>query len=303
MSLPISLFCRPHEVPGGDLRTCIDVARRADAAGLYSIHFGEHLVMGTRTDRYPYGPFGHGADVPWLEPMTTLGAMAAVTDRIRLSTGVLLAPLRSAILLAKTVATLDVLSSGRVELGVGTGWQREEYDAAGVAWASRRSLLDDTIAACRQLWGTRPASFVSDTVSFQAVTALPVPVQARVPILYGVAVTPASAASIARFGDGWCPVGLEADGIAAGVGLLRGAFEAFGRDTAELRVRARLPDVAYDGSEFEFGPTLDAVASLAAAGVTIFGVSIPPGLGSMAELQTFLDILGERSRDLDGVDR
>jgi probable F420-dependent oxidoreductase len=301
VTLNVSLFCRPHEVPGGSLRSCIDVARDADAAGLYSIHFGEHLVMGARPDRYPYGTFAHGEDTPWLEPMTTLAAMAAVTERIRLSTGVLLAPLRPAVLLAKTVATLDVLSDGRVELGVGTGWQPEEYDAAGVQWASRRRLLDDTIAACRQLWGPQPATFASETVSFTELTALPRPVQTRVPILYGVAVTPRSAATIAQLGDGWCPVGHDVDHVSAGIELLRRAFAASGRASDELRVRVRLPDATFDGTDFDFAAPVSAVPALLETGVTVFGLSIPAGLDSMDDMRRYLDAVGAWSRGFAGA--
>jgi probable F420-dependent oxidoreductase len=301
MTLNVSLFCRPHEVPGASLRSCIEVARDADAAGLYSIHFGEHLVMGNRTDRYPYGTFAHDDDTPWLEPMTTLAAMAAVTERIRLSTGVLLAPLRPAVLLAKTVATLDVLSQGRVELGVGTGWQREEYAAAGVSWGSRRRLLDDTVAACRQLWGQQPASFDSETVTFTALTALPRPVQARVPVLYGVAITPSSAATIAQLGDGWCPVGYDVDQVRAGVELLRNEFEAAGRAADELRVRVRLPDATFDGANFDFAAPLSSVPALLDAGATVFSLSIPSGLESMDDLRRYVAALAAWSRGFVGV--
>ena len=301
MSLRIALQCPPHSLPEGDLRSCIEVARYADQVGLYSIQFGEHLVMGARTDRYPYGPWSHRPDIPFLEPMTTLGAMAAVTEHIRLSTGVLLAPLRSAILLAKMVATLDVLSSGRVELGVGTGWQREEYESAGIAWSSRRDHLDNTIAACRVLWGRQPTSFDSDTVSFHDVSAYPAPIQTRVPILYGMSISASGAASIARLGDGWCPVGLDIEGVRAGVQKLRSAFSGAGRDPAELRVRVHLPDVPDDGSRFDLGASLSAVPDLLDAGATIFGVSIPPRLGSMAKVKAYLHTLGEVSRDFAGA--
>jgi probable F420-dependent oxidoreductase len=291
MTLQISLFCRPHQVPGGSPRTCVEVARRADAAGVYGIHFGEHLLMGESSEAYPYGPFPHDLTVPWLEPMTTLGAMAAVTSRIRLSTGVLLAPLRPAVLLAKSIATLDVISEGRAEIGVGVGWQKVEFDAAGVPWESRRARMYESIAACRRLWGQQPATFTSDSVSFTGVTALPVPIQERVPILFGVAVTAKSAPLIAELGDGWWPVGVDIDGVRSGVDRLRDAFSEIGRDPAELRVRVSLPDSGHDGTNFDFGRTLEPVAELLDAGVTVFRLSIPPGLPSMEDFDVFLEQL------------
>src|SRR6185436_18984466 len=98
---------------------------------------------------YPYGDFPFPPADPWVEPLTTLAAMAAVTSTVRLGTGVLITPLRPAVLLAKTIATLDNLSGGRVDLGVGLGWQREEYAAIGVSFTERWARHDDEIRACR----------------------------------------------------------------------------------------------------------------------------------------------------------
>ena len=106
--------------------------------------------------------------------------MAAVTERVRFSTKILIAPLRPAAVLAKTLATMDVLSQGRLEVGVGTGWQREEYEAAGVPWnRSGAERLTDTIAACKALWRDSPASFRSATVNFDDIWCEPKPCPAR----------------------------------------------------------------------------------------------------------------------------
>ncbi len=115
----------------------VDLARAADGAGVDRVVVVDHVVMGPNTDAYNWGKFPTPPDAPWLEPMTVLAAMAAATTRVRLATGILIAPLRPAVLLAKQAATLDVLSQGRLDLGVGTGWQREEYDAEGLDFAAR----------------------------------------------------------------------------------------------------------------------------------------------------------------------
>jgi len=125
-----------------------EMARCYDRAGVdrlvVSDHvvFGEHLdeygrpeVGGQRGGRQPTGPDGH-----WLEPLTTLSVLAGATERVRLGTGILIAALRRPVVLAKAAATLDVLSGGRLDLGVGVGWQREEYEAAGLAFADRGRL-------------------------------------------------------------------------------------------------------------------------------------------------------------------
>jgi probable F420-dependent oxidoreductase len=136
----------------------------------------DHVVMGPNTDAYSW-KFPTPPDAPWLEPLTVLAAMAAVTTRIRLATGILIAPLRPAVLLAKQAATLDVLSQGRLDLGVGTGWQREEYDAEALDFARRGQLLTDTIAACKALWRDSPAALDTPTLSFRDVYCDPKPVQ------------------------------------------------------------------------------------------------------------------------------
>jgi alkanesulfonate monooxygenase SsuD/methylene tetrahydromethanopterin reductase-like flavin-dependent oxidoreductase (luciferase family) len=105
----------------GDPRALVEIGRQADEAGIDGVIIAEHVVMGNRTDRYQWGEFPFPPEAPWLEPLTVLTAMAAVTERIVLTTGILIVPLRPATLLAKIVATIDHLSGGRLELGVGTG--------------------------------------------------------------------------------------------------------------------------------------------------------------------------------------
>jgi alkanesulfonate monooxygenase SsuD/methylene tetrahydromethanopterin reductase-like flavin-dependent oxidoreductase (luciferase family) len=111
---------------GGDFSKILGVMQRADALGIDQMVITDHVVMGERTDRYPYGRFPVPPAHPWYEPVVTLAAIAGATSRIRLSTGVLIAPLRPAVLLAKQAATLDVISGGRLDLGVGTRGHREE---------------------------------------------------------------------------------------------------------------------------------------------------------------------------------
>src|SRR3954465_6149142 len=140
----------------GDWRRLLDIARVAEDAGVDRMVVTDHIVLGSGTDAYAWGRFPTAPDGPWLEPLTCLTAIAAVTTRLRLATGVLIAPLRPAAVLAKTVATLDVMSGGRVDLGGGVGWHREEYDAVGLDFRARGRLLDETMAACRALWSELP---------------------------------------------------------------------------------------------------------------------------------------------------
>jgi probable F420-dependent oxidoreductase len=286
--LPVSLACQPYNLPAKDPSTCVEVARMADEAGLYGVHFGEHVVMGQRLDRYPDGRFPSAPQTPFVEPLTTLAAMAAVTRRLRLSTSVLLVPLRPAVLLAKTVATLDLLSQGRVDLGVGTGWQREEYEAEGLDWSRRNQAMDDTIRACRALWRGELVDLELASVSLHGVWCLPRPLQPRIPILFGVKMNPTNARRVAELGDGWCPVGLDLPAIERGVRNLREAFEECGRDADGMMVRVRLPEERHDSGQLDVSRTIGHARLYEEAGVTIADIRIPAGLPDLNAVARFV---------------
>ncbi len=258
---------------GGDFRGVIDVVREADALGIDQLVMTDHVVMGERTDRYPYGQFPVPPAYPWFEPMLALAAMASVTARIRLSTSVLIAPLRPAVLLAKQAATLDQISNGRLDLGVGTGWQREEYAASGVPFERRMARLEDQLRACQALWRGSPASFTSESVSFDAVHCRPAPVQAGgVPLWFGIAPSEAGCRRIAELGVGWLPISQDPEAIGAGVASLRAAFRAAGRCESELEVRAQLPPkFGADGAP-DLEATLAGTDAALAAGATVVEV-------------------------------
>lgn len=233
-----------------DWSMLLDLARAADVAGVDRLVVTDHVLMGRNTDAYVWGRFPTPPDGPWLEPLTCLSAIAGITTQARLATGIVIAPLRPAPVLAKTVATLDVLSGGRVDLGVGVGWQREEYDAAGLDFAARGQLLDDTIAACRELWSQLPASYSSSTVSFDDVFCSPLPVQERLPVWFSGTFTARTRRRVLELGDGWIPImGATVEDIAAGAKELRAATDR------PIEVQAPLR-------------SMDGVAELIEAGVT-----------------------------------
>lgn len=258
---------------GGDLGAVLDAFRAAEAAGVGSAVVADHVAIGPRLDRYPYGRFPYGADEPWPEPLTLLAAAAAVTDSIRLGTAILIAPLRPPLLLAKTVATLDVLSGGRLDLGLGTGWQPEEFAGTGVDFSERGRVLDDTVAACRALWGGAPASFTSRTVAFDDLWCRPAPVQAGGPPLWFGG--PASGRNLLRIVDsdaGWLPVaGTPLDEVATGVEALS---EAAGGRPVPVRASPPTLDVA-------------TLADWAAAGVTVASFALPRYVDTPDEVEVF----------------
>jgi len=265
----------------------LEAARIADAVGIDQLAFPDHLAIGPRTDRYPYGRFPFGADEPWLEPLTAMAAVAAATRRLRIASAVLVAPLRPALVLAKTLATLDWLSDGRLDLGVGVGWQPEEFDGAGVRFRGRGARLDDSLRACRVLWRDAPASFESATVRFRDLRCLPRPRQpGGIPIWFGGAASPRNAARIAELGAGWMPVsGGEAE-LGQGIAALREAFARAGRDPASLGVRAPVP------AEGDLSRCLAALPALAGLGVTVAAFPLARFARAPGEVRPFLERLG-----------
>ncbi len=283
-----------HRTFGPELEHYLDVARIVDEVGIGQFLLADHVVMGRNTDAYPYGEFAFAPEDPWPEPLTLLAAIAAVTERVRLGTGILITPLRTPASLAKTVATLDTLSGGRVDLGVGVGWQREEYDVAGVPFADRWSRLDDGLRACRALWAGGPTSFTSPSVSFTDIWCEPRPAQARLPVWLGAKATDRNCARIAEWGDGWMPLETRTgpDELLEGIARLRAAFAAAGRAEDQLRVRAGLPAVRGDDG-LDLPATRDAALRLADAGVTHFSVNLRRNTTSAGDAGKFLERLAE----------
>ncbi len=274
--------------PGG-WEPLFERARMLDRAGvdrlLVSDHvvFGEHLeeygrpeVGGTAQGVQPTGPDGH-----WLEPVTTLSVLAGMTTRIRLGTNILIAALRRPVVLAKAAATLDVLSGGRLDLGVGVGWQREEYEAAGLAFERRGRLLDHTLEVCQTLWSEPRASMASTELSFDAIHQMPKPTQSDgVPLWISGRVNPAVARRLARFGAGWIPWGEDAVDVVGSIGRMRTAV-AEAADTAglecdprDLDVAGQLPEVRDQGGGLDLAATMAGVPALVEAGVTDFRASL-----------------------------
>jgi alkanesulfonate monooxygenase SsuD/methylene tetrahydromethanopterin reductase-like flavin-dependent oxidoreductase (luciferase family) len=175
-----------------------------------------------------------------------------------------------------------VLSDGRLEPGIGTGWQRGEYEASGLDWDRRYQYLDDGVRACRHLWAEQPCTFRSATVSFDEVWSLPAPVQSRVPILYGVAATERNVRRIAELGDGWCPVRVTADDVRRGVDLLHEAFAGASRSSDELIVRVHATNEFRDDGTFDAKATLEGAVGLLEAGATVIGLVLPGGLADPA---------------------
>ena len=262
---------------GGDIRRVIEFVHEADEAGLDQVVVSDHVVMGERADRYPYGPFPVPPDYPWFEPMTTLAAMAAVTKRMRLAVGILITPLRPAVLLAKQAATLDVIASGRLDLGIGTGWQEEEYTSSGIPFQGRKARMIDQVRAMRELWQNAPASFASKTVSFERIYSRPAPAGKSIPLHFGIAPTDDNITLMAELADGWLPMLRTPSEYGPFAQRIFEKLPAFGRTPDDFTVRAQVRPIKDASGEKTGLASIDAslatIPEMIAAGVTEFTVT------------------------------
>jgi probable F420-dependent oxidoreductase len=274
----------------GDAAGLLELVRIADRMGVDQVAVADHVAMGDNLAAYPYGPFQGTSDMPWLEPVVQLAAFAAVTARIRLGSGIVIAPLRPAAILAKQVATLDVMSGGRVDLGVGVGWQREEYDACGVPWTGRFALLEEQVRACRLLWREAPASFAGKYVNFQRIWSRPFPIQGRgLPVWFGLAPSGRNLERLAELADGWLPMERDPERLAGPIADVRRAMAARGRDPGSLAVRATYRVLRGADGRPDLAATLAQTRDYAAAGVTM--LRIEPGVfcRTTADFEALLD--------------
>jgi probable F420-dependent oxidoreductase len=287
---------------GRDLRDAIaqlyDVAQAAEDVGLYSLWVGDHLLFPSEVDytrsRYPMTPSGRLAidtQSTMLEALTVLAALAGATRRLKLGTSVLVLPYRHPLLTAKVVATLDVLSKGRVILGAGVGWLREEFEALGAASFERRgALTDEYLRIFRHVWSEPEVDFAGRWYQFAGFGFQPRPVQARLPIWIGGA-SDAALRRVARLGDGWHPSHIPPPVYAEQLERLRGHLSAANRPLSDVTLsinfqvvldrRAKGEELAYvpqpESSARFVGSPAAAAATLrqyAALGVTHAGLNL-----------------------------
>jgi probable F420-dependent oxidoreductase len=273
-------------------RFVVDAAVAADRAGVDRLTASDHVAFGERLEEYarpelggvrggvqPTGPDGH-----WLDPFTTLAVVAGRTERVRLWTNILIAALRRPVVLAKSAATLDVLSGGRLDLGVGVGWQREEYEAAGLDFHRRGRLLDHTLEVCRTLWTQTRASYHSPELDFDAIHQMPKPTApGGVPVWVSGTLNQAVVARLGRFGTGWIRWGEDASDP-TGPARMKEALAAAGHECADLQVTGVVRPVTAADGRLDVAATLAPVPAMVEAGVTDVGVQLRlPAGGEAAE--------------------
>lgn len=240
-----------------DPTLAVELAQAADEAGFESMWTVEHTVVPAGYgSSYPYAPSGKMAggddaiDLP--DPLIWMAYIAAVTKRIKLATGIMILPQHNPVVVAKQVATLDHMSGGRILLGIGVGWLKEEFDVLGAHFETRGKRTDEYMLAMRELWGAEKPNFDGQFVKFKDAYCRPQPVNRRVPIIVG-GHSEAAAKRAGRLGDGFFP----ARGAPVELfDLMRKTAVENGRDPASIEITTSLPD------------TLDQIPALAQAGVS-----------------------------------
>ncbi|HEX5325481.1 MAG TPA: LLM class F420-dependent oxidoreductase [Acetobacteraceae bacterium] len=227
------------------------IATEAEMLGFDYVTVSDHIMIPTDVaSRYPYtesGEFPSGARVDRHEQLTTATWVAAKTSKLRIVTSVMVVPHRPAVLTAKILATIDVLSKGRLTLGIGAGWMQEEFEAVGTPpFAERGAVTDEYVMACKELWEKDDPRFDGKYATFANVVFQPKPVQRPIPIWVGGESGPAMRRT-AKYADAWYPIGTNPQfpmdtltRFKAGAAKLRGMVEKAGRDPAKVALAYRV---------------------------------------------------------------
>ncbi len=233
-------FCEPDQLVG--------VARAAEEAGFHGVMLSDHLFFPEKLlSKYPYAEDGKPAfdgTTPFPDPWACIAAMAAATERLRFGTMIYILPLRHPLEVAKTVGTVSILSGGRVALGVGAGWIREEYDALGVDFRTRGKRMDEMIPLLRKLWTGDTVEHHGAFFELEPLRMSPPP-QRAVPVYVG-GLAPPALRRAAVLGDGWIGTGQQPDEVPGLLERLRGLRQQAGRADAPFETIVPLavpPDV------------------------------------------------------------
>ncbi len=233
-----------------DAKGAARLGQLAEAAGFDALVTVEHVIWPTAyNSAYPYSPSGKipgSPSTPLPDPLIWMAWVAATTRRIRFMTGIVILPQRNPLVLAKEVATLDYMSGGRIELGIGVGWLKEEFQALGVPWEKRGKRADEYVAAMRALWAGDDASFSGEFVNFTHVSSNPKPPNGHVPIVIG-GHSEAAAQRAGRLGDGFFPLNAGQGEIGTLIDMAHRAAEAAGRDPKRIAITTTCPGVSPKG--------------------------------------------------------
>jgi probable F420-dependent oxidoreductase len=235
-------FFLPQIGPAAGPQAIVQVARRAEELGYDSLWVTDRLLYPVQPQSpYPATPDGALPEVykTVYDPIVTLTLAAAHTSRIAVGTSILVMSYRNPLLLAKSLATLDAISGGRLQVGLGQGWSKDEHDAVGVSMKDRSQRGDEVVQVLKAVWGDDPVEFRGKFYQIPASHIGPKPVQRPHPPLYLAAYTPGAMKRVATHADGWHPVGVPLEGMAQMMESIRDMAREAGRDPAELKLVVR----------------------------------------------------------------
>jgi probable F420-dependent oxidoreductase len=221
---------------GSDPAKIRDWAQAAEDLGYAYIEVPDHVFGATARDGWT--PLYNEKD-PFHETFVTLGFLAAVTTRIRLSSGVLIAPQRQTGVIAKQAAQADLLSGGRLRLGIGVGWNHVEYEALGQDWKTRGARQAEQVDVLRRLWSEDLVTFSGRFHALKEVNIVPAPVQRPIPIWFG-GISDAVVIRAARLGDGWMPIMAPDEKAEQKLALLSDEMKKHGRDPSRVGIEGWL---------------------------------------------------------------
>lgn len=265
-----------------------EVAIAAEHSGYGVVWTSEHLIFPSEVRTpYPYGGrFPYDVDDPLLDVAATLSYVAACTTRVRLGSSVIVLPYHQPVALAKALATVDVLSNGRLLLGVAGGWLREEFALLGVPFRERGARTDEAIALLKALWSEKRVTFRGRFFQLDEAAFFPKPRQQPHPPIWIGGTSAAALRRVARSGNGWLAVPRNLDDLAAGIATIRREAHACGRDPSAI-------GVATSGGARSIDDLLSSLPRLEALGVTIVNV---PALFWTASVPEAIDMMEAFSR-------
>ena len=245
-------FYLPSSGPTARPGPLAEIARRGDRLGFHSMVAGDHILVPRSVDSpYPYTVSGEFSGAPsgeYFEQLTVLTYLAGITENIRLVPSVMIVPYRNPLLAAKILATIDVLSNGRLTLGVGVGWMEEEFLALNAPpFAERGAVTNEYLQAFKELWTSDNPTFDGKYYQFSDINFLPKPVQKPHPPIWVGGQSRRAIRRAAELGNGWHPVGaipaapMEPEDLAQNLVHLRRYAEEVGRDPAKLDVAMKAP--------------------------------------------------------------
>ena len=247
-------FSIPNRGPNASPENLATIVGKAEELGYYCGSTGDHIVVPANiASRYPYtegGEFPGATSGESMEQITLLAYLAGITQKLKLVTGVIIVPHRNPLLAAKALATLDVLSQGRLVVGIGAGWMKEEFQALDLPpFEERGAVTDEYIQAFKELWASDTPTFEGKYCRFSDISFLPKPVQKPHPPIWVGGESPRAIRRTAELADGWYPIGSNPDfpmgtpdQLAAGIKRLAARATRAGRDPSEIEVIYRSPN-------------------------------------------------------------